>query len=145
MTTHKYAGGCHCGNIAVEMKLTGRPDSYNPRACDCDFCRKHAASYISDPHGRLEVIVKDEANVSIYRQGSEIADCLVCGVCGVLVGISYEEDGRVYATVNSKAIGRGADFGAEIAVSPKTLSDQDKVQRWKNVWFSDVRINKGGA
>ncbi len=145
MATHKYIGGCHCGNIALEMEITGKPDSYNPRACDCDFCRKHAASYVSDPHGKLVILVKNEANLGKYRQGSEIASCLICKICGVLVGVCYEEHGHLYATVNSKAIGNGADFGEETIVSPKTLNDQEKIQRWKNVWFADVGIKWIGA
>ncbi len=145
MITHKYIGGCHCGNIALEIELTGRLASYSPRACDCDFCRKHAASYISDSDGKLEILVKSEANLSKYRQGSGIADCLICRVCGILVGVSYEEDGRVYAAINSNAVWNSADFGAETAVSPRTLNDQDKIQRWKSLWFSDVRIKMVGA
>ncbi len=145
MVTRKYVGGCHCGNIALEMEITGKPDSYNPRACDCDFCRKHAASYVSDPHGKLVILVKNETNLSKYRQGSGIADCLVCNICGVLVGVCYEEHGRLYATVNRKTVVNSTDFGAETVVSPRTLNDQDKIQRWKNAWFSDVSIKKVGA
>jgi hypothetical protein len=92
----------------------------------------------------LEIRVKDSANLSRYRQGSGIAECLICKICGVLVGISYNEDGRLYAAVNSKAVENGA-FGAETAVSPKTLDDRDKIERWKNIWFSDVAIRQYGV
>lgn len=126
------------------MVLTGRSASYSPRACDCAFCRAHAASYVSDSQGKLEIRVKDAANLSKYRQGSGIAECLICKICGVLVGVSYNDDGRLYATINSKAVKNGA-FGAETAVSPKTLGDQEKVERWKDLWFSDVTITQRGA
>lgn len=145
MISYEYRGGCHCGNIAFEAILTRRPDSYNPRACDRNFCRARAASYISDRHGKLIIRVKDETNLSRYRQGSGIADSLICNTCGVLVGISYYEDGGpLYAAVNSRTI-ENADFGTEISVSPKSLNDQDKVQRWKDAWFSDVSIRGVGA
>lgn len=88
------------------------------------------------------ILVKNETNLSRYRQGNEIADCLVCSVCGVLVGVCYEEHGHLYATVNSKTVGNSTDFGAEAVVSPRTLNDQEKIQRWKNAWFSDVSIKK---
>jgi hypothetical protein len=84
MTSYKYLGGCHCGNITLEMELTAEAGSYHPRACDCDFCRKHAASYVPDPRGKLEISVRGEANLIKYRQGSGIADCLICRICGVL-------------------------------------------------------------
>lgn len=145
MATHKYVGGCHCGNIALEMEITGKPSSYNPRACDCDFCRKHSATYVSDTHGKLVILVKNETNLSKYQQGSGIADYLVCRICGVLVGVCYEEHGCLYATVNSKAVENNAVFGVEAVVSPRSLNDQDKIQRWKNTWFSDVSIKKVGA
>ena len=145
VVTQKYAGRCHCGNIVLDMVFTGEPGSFNPRSCDCDFCCKHAASYVSDPRGKLVLKVKDAANLGKYRQGSGIADFLVCRICGVLVGVCYQEHGQMYAAVNSKVVENGADFGAETAVSPKKLNDQEKIQRWKKIWFSDVSIETAGA
>ena len=145
ITIHKYSGGCHCGNIAFEMEFTDKPASYNPRVCDCDFCRENAASYLSDPGGKLIINIANENNLSKYHQGSEIPDFLVCKICGVLVGVCYEEQECLYSAINSKAIENAADFGPETAVSPKTLNDQDKIQRWKNSWFSSVRIKNVSA
>lgn len=143
--THKYIGGCHCGNITLEMELTGDPGSYYPRACDCEFCRKHGASYLSDPRGKLDIRIRKEADVSTYRQGSGIADFLICKICGVLVGVSYKENGRLYASVNSKTFGSAADFGADAVALLRALDDQDRIQRWKTIWFSDVSIKRVGA
>lgn len=141
---HRYAGGCHCGNIAFEMTLAQPSGAYGPRACDCDFCRAHGASYVSDPHGKLGIRVRDRANLGRYRQGSGIAECLVCRNCGVLVAIAYEEQGRLYATVNSRAVAR-APFGPQTAVSPKTLGDPERIARWKTSWFADVGIEEPDA
>jgi hypothetical protein len=127
------------------MELAGEPGTYRPRACDCDFCRKHAAAYVSDPHGKLVFAVRDETQLSRYRQGSGIAYCLVCGNCGVLVGICYEEQGRLYATVNRRALGQGVEFAPEAAVSPRLLGAREKIERWKNIWFADVHIKSSGA
>lgn len=44
---HRVNGRCHCGNIHVDMDLTREPSAYNLRTCDCDYCRKHGASYIT--------------------------------------------------------------------------------------------------
>jgi hypothetical protein len=33
-----------------------------------------------------------------------------------------------------------ADFAAPHPVSPQTLSAAQKVQRWRELWFADVRI-----
>ena len=135
----KCTGGCHCGNLGIELELPAPFPSYNPRACDCDFCRAHAAAYLSDPEGKLVLRVRDPHNLSRYRQGSGTAECLICKSCGVLIGVACEIDGELYATVNVRAI-RDGDFGAEMVVSPKSLTAEEKIRRWRKVWFGGVRI-----
>ena len=137
---HTVTGGCYCGNIRVELGLAREVGEYRPRACDCGFCRKHGAAYVSDPGGWVRIRVDDPARSGIYQQGNELAEMLLCARCGVLVGALYRSDGRVYATVNVKVIEGGPIFGAEEPVSPKQLSAEDKVARWKKLWFSDVRV-----
>lgn len=138
---YKLSGVCHCGNIQVEMELTRTPVSYNPRVCDCDFCRKHGAAYVSDPQGSMRMQVNESHQSGKYRQGSGIADCIICKNCGVLVGIVYQSNGRLYGALNSKVIDESATFGAEVPVSPKKLSDGEKIKRWKDLWFSNVSID----
>lgn len=135
----KLGGGCHCGNIRVELELTRTAGTYNPRACDCDFCRKHRAAYVSDPQGSLLILIRDERDCGRYAQGSGRAELLLCRNCGVLVGPLYPEAGRLYAAVNANVV-EGVAFGAQQPVSPRTLSADDKVKRWKEVWFSNVTV-----
>lgn len=135
----KLKGGCHCGNIRVEVGLSRPPAEYNPRACDCDFCMKHGAAYLSDPEGSLSIHVKDARLLSRYRQGSGQAEFLLCSNCGVLVAVSYQDAGQTVAAVNSQAI-EGARFGDKTPVSPKKLGPDDKARRWKDLWFRDVGI-----
>ena len=135
---YKYTGGCYCGNITFEMETTSKLNSYSPRACDCNFCTKHSASYISDNNGKLIIYAKNESNLNRYKQGNEIADFLICKICGVLIGACYEDRSRLYATINSKAVDRDFDFVTDTVVSPKTLNGDRKKQRWRDFWFSDV-------
>ena len=137
---HKMNGGCHCGNVLVELELARAPDTYHPRACDCDFCTKHNAAYVSDPQGSLVIRIKDQHLSGRYRQGSGQAEFLFCRNCGVLVSVIYRNDGRLFAAVNAKAVSGGKVFGAEQTVSPKMLSADDKAKRWQDVWFSNVSI-----
>jgi hypothetical protein len=137
---HALRGGCYCGNLVVQLELTNEPGHYHPRACDCGFCRKHGAAYLSDPQGSLSIQIRDPQYSASYRQGNELAEMLLCTRCGVLVGALYRDDGRVYATVNAKAMEGAPDFGAEQPVSPKELGPDDKVARWKKLWFSNVRL-----
>ena len=138
MNDLKYTGSCHCGNIALEMKLSNKLNSYISRTCDCDFCSKHGASYISDKNGELTISVSQKDKLSRYKHGDRIADFLICQICGVLVGACYEDRGRLYATVNSRTLHRNTELKEYKIVSPKKLNSRDKNQRWKDVWFSNV-------
>ena len=60
----------------------------------------------------------------------------------MLVGPLYPEAGRLYAAVNANVVD-GVAFGAQQPVSPRTLSAEDKVKRWKELWFSNVTIRVG--
>jgi hypothetical protein len=139
---YNLSGGCHCGNILLELELSQPPKTYSPRACDCTFCRKHGAAYISDAQGSLRIQIRAELDSRMYRQGSGLAECLLCANCGVLVGVLYRDDGQVYAAVNAKVIDVSDGFGDEHPVSPKTLTDSDKVKRWQNIWFPHVSLNR---
>ena len=138
MNDLKYTGSCHCGNIALEMKLSNKLNSYTSRTCDCDFCSKHGASYISDKNGKLTISVSQKDKLSRYKHGDRIADFLICQICGVLVGACYEDRGRLYATVNSRTLHQNTELKEYKIVSPKKLNRREKNQRWKDVWFSDV-------
>ncbi len=142
---HKLTGGCHCGNIHVDMDLPHEPRTYNPRACDCDYCRKHGASYISDPHGTLRIRIADPRKLGRYRQGAELAEFLFCTACGVLVSVLYSRDARTHAAVNANAIEARESFGTPQTVSPRKLSGQEKTQRWQDVWFRNVEITNGAT
>src|SRR3979409_1959502 len=137
---HSVGGGCHCGNIRLDLQLANELGSYHPRACDCAFCHKHGAAYISDAQGSLRIRIHDQRRSRTYRQGSELAEMLLCTDCGVLVGALYRTEGRTYATVNVRVIEGAESFGIEQPVSPKKLSGDAKVARWKDLWFSSVEL-----
>jgi hypothetical protein len=140
---HTLDGGCHCGNIGFELGLTRALAAYNPRACDCGFCTKHGAAYLSDPQGALAVRVQDERQTTRYRQGSGQAEFLLCSRCGVLTGVFCSIDGQLYGAVNARAVAGGVEFGPQQPVSPKMLSPGDKAKRWQEVWFPKVRVESG--
>ncbi|WP_439653748.1 GFA family protein [Rhodanobacter sp. FW106-PBR-R2A-1-13] len=142
---HRLEGGCHCGNIRIVVDLPNAPSDYFPRACDCEFCRKHGASYVSDPHGSLRIEVGNSQFLVRYRQGSEIAECLFCSRCGVLIGVLYQESSHLYATVNSAVLVSAESFGEKKSVSPKQLTANEKVGRWMELWFSNVTLAANDA
>jgi len=131
-------GGCHCGRVAFEITLSGPASDYTPRACDCSFCRKHGAAWLSDAGGVLRVRLRGEPLV--YRQGSAQAEFIACPHCAVLVFVRHEHEGRVHAAVNVRALDGSVAFAAERPASPQTLSPDEKRGRWTQLWFADVRI-----
>jgi hypothetical protein len=137
---HKLNGQCHCGNINLDMRLSLPSSSIQVRVCDCDFCRKHGAGFISDVHGSLLIRTKDASQLGKYQQGNSVADFLFCKKCGVFVAVTYQSDGHLYSAVNFKTISEDVIFGDAIPVSPKLLSVSEKIDRWKNNWFCDVSI-----
>ena len=145
MTDYSLSGGCHCGNLAFTMTLSQAPGNYTPRACDCDFCRKHGAAYLSDPAGTISLSVRDNRQLGRYRQGSGAAEFLLCRGCGVLVAVCYRDNtggdsNDYYMAVNSQAVAGDPAFGAAGTASPKSLGQDEKIQRWRTLWFQKATI-----
>jgi hypothetical protein len=98
------SGGCHSGALAVRLETTLLPAELPVRACQCSFCRRHAALSTSDPKGRVLVEARDPAALVRYRFGLGITDFLICGRCGVFVAALMEQDGGAWAVVNLHAL-----------------------------------------
>lgn len=123
-------GGCHCGKLGVVFSTTQAPDTLHPRACDCAFCTKHGAAWLSDPHGTLLV---DAAHAPReYRQGSGSARFLLCGDCGVPVAV-MDDEASMRGAVNARCLDH-ATLGVETRVSPQSLGPGEKRARWRQLW-----------
>lgn len=131
-------GRCHCGGIHVDFVTAIDPAALHPRACDCSFCCKHGAAWLSDADGRLVFAEQRAGMFREYRQGSESARFLLCNRCGVCVGVVYEEGSQRYGAVNAACLDDRGRLGAAVPVSPQTLGPSEKIARWKSVWVADV-------
>jgi len=139
---HRIHGQCHCGNITVEVGLPKPPQSYSPRVCDCDFCRKHGAAYLSDIDGSLNFTITGQTQAAPYRQGSGVAEFIICRQCGVLVGAFHVDGSRTLGVVNVRALDGVGAFGQAQPISPKTLTAAQKIERWRTLWFPRVGIER---
>ena len=139
---HQVSGGCYCGNILMDLELTAAPETYHPRACDCDYCRKHGSAYLSDPNGSMVLRIGNAKDRGAYRQGSGQAEFVLCRNCGVLVAVLHRSEQRLYATANARAIDPSVTLASDKGVSPKTLAPEAKAKRWQDVWFSNVEIRE---
>ena len=130
-----HAGGCHCGALRWEFEGDQDLSALAPRACDCDFCMRHRAAWVSDPDGRLQIRAAEPA-LQRYRQGSGRAEFLLCRACGVLVTvIARADDGRLLGAANRNAFDVPVRFGDEAVVSPRVLAPEAKLARWTQVWM----------
>jgi hypothetical protein len=129
-----HVGGCHCGALRWTFG-TGKPlAEFVPRACDCDFCTRHRAAWVSDPAGRLR-IEADAAHLARYRQGSGQAEFLLCARCGVLVAVAARtDDGRLLGAANRNAFEQRAAFTTDTTVSPQQLAAGARLARWTGLW-----------
>jgi hypothetical protein len=135
-----FRGGCHCGQLRVAFSTALDPASMVPRACDCSFCQKHGATYVSDPAGQLSVIMQSPDSLRRYRQGSNTAEFLLCGRCGVLVAVVFEHNARIYGAVNARSLEGPTGFGNAVPASPQLLAPGEKVARWSQLWVPDVEL-----
>jgi len=134
-------GGCHCGSIGVEFFTALDLASVSPRACDCSFCQKHGAAYVSDPAGRLTISQTAAGALREYRQGTNTARFLLCARCGVLVAVVFEHASRVFGAANAKCFGAETPFGESVPASPQMLGAAEKIARWLTLWVPDVTIS----
>jgi hypothetical protein len=121
------------------------PASIIPRACDCSFCQKHGAAYVSDPAGQLSVIVQSPDALRRYQQGSNTAQFLLCDRCGVLIAVVLEHNACIYGAVNARALEGAGGFGSAIPASPQLLDPGEKVARWLQLWVPDVELVASGT
>lgn len=127
-------GSCHCGALQLRYTTSFEPEQTHPRACDCSFCRKHQAAYVSDPQGQIAITIKKTEHAHRYRQGSENADFLLCAHCGVLVAVVFYAAPYYVGAINYQCLERRAEFANEQSASPQQLSAEQKQQRWRQLW-----------
>ena len=111
MDRHEHRGGCHCGNLRWTLRSALSLIDLPVRTCGCDFCRKHGLLTTSDPRGELDFMLRDRQVVLCYRFGTETADFLMCGRCGVYVGAQMKQAGRYYAITNLRTLENGGEVG----------------------------------
>ena len=138
-TPSMLEGGCHCGAITLAFSTARVPSDTAPRTCDCSFCRAHGAAWVSDAAAQLVLRAHRPDRVRRYRQGSLAAQFLLCGDCGVLVAVVFEDDDRTYAAVNARCLEVRDGFAPVVPASPQKLEPDEKTARWRQLWIADVR------
>lgn len=133
-------GQCTCQNIEFILEISFPIESFSPRACDCDFCVKNKISYISDAQGKAEIKIHKPSLIKLFQQGHERAHFLTCQECRAVVCALYIEGSQQFAAFNANLILSKDQFAPSLSVSPKKLTSEYKVSRWKQLWFPQVQF-----
>jgi hypothetical protein len=141
----RLSGGCHCGNLELTFEAGRPPGELTVRACGCSFCRRHGVRPVSDPQGRIELVVHDPSQLIRYRFGLGTAEFLVCRRCGVYVGAVMAEAGSAYTTLNLNALARPEVFGtAAVPVSYDEESAAGRQARRRARWTPAAVVERAG-
>jgi hypothetical protein len=99
-----HAGACHCRAIGFVYRTSLAPEAWQIRACQCTFCRIHAALSTSDPNGSLRFNEHVPGALNRYRFGYKTTDFLVCRNCGAYVGATLESGSKGFGIINVRVL-----------------------------------------
>lgn len=139
---HIHTGRCDCGAVRYRFHSQLAENDLSPRACQCQFCRPRAASYLSDPRGRLEIEVRDKRYLYAHVFGTATADFVHCGRCNHLVYVSCEIDGRTYGLVVQSSLDAEIDPGRGRAANFADESLPERLARRAETWIPDVQVRE---
>ncbi|WP_339723509.1 hypothetical protein [uncultured Paraglaciecola sp.] len=95
--------------------------------------------YLSDPQGQITFV--SNSPLRYEKQGSEQATFLQCSHCQTIVGVCYLSEEESVGSVNAKVLEQYLSLQGSVAVSPKKLSNAEKIGRWTELW-SQLQIVK---
>ena len=129
-----YLGACHCQAIGFELQ-TGLPTSaWSVRACQCRFCRSHAARTTSEPAGAVRFVLVQPSQLSRYRFGLRSADFFVCRTCGVYVASVMTSPRGTFATLNVNAIQPSVEVSLAEPKSYEAETLEERIARRERLW-----------
>jgi hypothetical protein len=136
-----FEGGCHCGALGFSFQTALAVSEWSVRACQCGFCRAHAALTTSDPSGRLAFHLKRSEALQRYRFGLKTADFLLCRCCGIYLGAQIASAHGAFGIINTLAlmprpeslpVAAEADYASESA--------SERVARRERRWTPLARL-----
>jgi hypothetical protein len=131
----KYKGGCHCGNLQIELETEISPAAIEVRACQCTFCRKHSSLSVTDPAGHLTIRAEHEDRLGHYAFGLRTAKYLVCRTCGVYVAAVTTGESKPRGIAILNCLDERRQFIREpIAVDYDAENRDDRIERRRQGW-----------
>lgn len=95
-----YEGGCHCGALEFTYETRIGPRRWEPRACQCVFCRGHGAITVCDAEGAVRFRYLQPDRLRRYRFAMRSADFLICRECGTYIAAVMMTGAGAVAVIN---------------------------------------------
>jgi hypothetical protein len=137
---NELRGSCHCGNVEFTLFTQKSADELVPRRCSCSMCRRHGASYVSDPGARLLLRYRDRSLLSTYRFGHGTSQWIICSRCGVLTAVLCEIEGHLRAVVRVQSMVEHAFQAPEVSTDFEAESIAERLDRRVRTWIGTVEI-----
>lgn len=99
-----HEGACHCRAIGFVYRTALAPENWTIRACQCSFCRMHAALSTSDHSGFLEFFERSPGALHRYQFGRRTANFLLCRMCGVYIGAVLQSGTKSFGIINVRVL-----------------------------------------
>ena len=126
-----YKGSCNCHRWQVEVEATKPLGDFNPRSCDCDYCKNSPSEIISDPNMRVDLV---GGEITINTNGDQLANFYYCDSCGDLLAVGREFNNQLRGAVNANLLHDSDQLGKTIEIQPRLLSADEKLDRWGKLW-----------
>jgi hypothetical protein len=135
-----FEGGCHCGALGFSFQTSLSAAEWGVRACQCGFCRAHAARTTSDPSGRLAFRVTGREALQRYRFGLRTADFLLCRDCGIYLGAQIATARGAFGIINTLAlVAQPAGLPAASAANYGSETADERIARRERRWTPVVK------
>lgn len=126
-----YTGSCSCNRWQVEIAVLRSLEEFNPRVCDCSYCKNNPSAIISDPEMKIKFTGGD---ASILKNGDQLANFYYCDDCGDFLAVGCDLDSQRRGAVNSNLLHSSNQLGKPIQIQPRLLSAVEKLDRWGKLW-----------
>lgn len=137
---NELRGSCHCGNVEFVFYTKKDLSELAPRRCSCSMCRRHGASYVSDPNGRLSLRYTDHSSLSLYNFGHGTSRWAICAKCGVLAAVLCEIEGRLRAVVRVQSMPEHLFPAPEVPTNFDLESVAERLERRARTWIGSVDV-----
>lgn len=132
MAAETHEGSCACGACGYTIALDAPLNTYQPRACDCDYCTARGIAYLSAPTARITLTATRPWQRE--RQGSEQAEFLSCPHCADVLAVIARFEHDIRGAVNGRLLKESGRLGGAVTASPKSLEPATKRERWRTLW-----------